>query len=262
MRHTYRYKNNFDYWTERWSDLDVDNVMSNKDVYPLKFAEKLIPENTLNSILEAGCGNGRILKYYHDKGYDIHGIDFIEEAISKLRQSDDSLKVDKMSIFDTQFESNKFEYILAFGLFHNFEDKTINALIETNRILSPTGKLCASFRADNLQNKIIDFLYLKRYKGKKSKMHYHKTNFTKSDIKVLMNMADFNVLEIESAVNMSFLFKFKFFRTKRQFEFDENVGRSQGYKLNKLGSIVNKILLFFLRDQFCNVYVVYAGKNL
>ena len=88
MRHTYRYKNNFQYWTDRWEDLEVDSVMSNKDIYPLKYSENLINNDKHNSILEAGCGNGRLLKYYHNNGYDIFGIDFIDSAVKKLKKSD------------------------------------------------------------------------------------------------------------------------------------------------------------------------------
>ena len=77
--------------------------MSNKDIYPLKYSEKLVNNDKEGTILEAGCGNGRLLKYYHNKGYDIHGIDFIDSAVKKLKKSDNSLKVDKMSIFNTSF---------------------------------------------------------------------------------------------------------------------------------------------------------------
>ena len=260
MRHTYRYKNNFQYWTDRWEDLEVDSVMSNKDIYPLKYSENLINNDKHNSILEAGCGNGRLLKYYHNNGYDIFGIDFIDSAVKKLKKSDNSLKVEKMSIFNTNFSDNKFKFILAFGLYHNFKDDILNALIETNRILSNSGVLCASFRADNIQNKIIDYLYEKRYKGDRKEKFYHKSNFKKSDLKKIFKASNFKIIEIKKAVNMSFLYKMRLFRASKQNNFNENIGRNQGYSLNKLGEIINAILLFISTNQFCNVYVVYASK--
>ena len=260
MRHTYRYKNNFQYWTDRWEDLEVDSVMSNKDIYPLKYSENLINNDKHNSILEAGCGNGRLLKYYHNNGYDIFGIDFIDSAVKKLKKSDNSLKVEKMSIFNTNFSDNKFKFILAFGLYHNFKDDILNALIETNRILSNSGVLCASFRADNIQNKIIDYLYEKRYKGDRKEKFYHKSNFKKSDLKKMFKASNFKIIEIKKAVNMSFLYKMRLFRASKQNNFNENIGRNQGYSLNKLGEIINAILLFISTNQFCNVYVVYASK--
>ena len=260
MRHTYRYKNNFQYWTDRWENLEVDKVMSNKDIYPLKYSEKLVNNDKEGTILEAGCGNGRLLKYYHNKGYDIHGIDFIDSAVKKLKKSDNSLKVDKMSIFNTSFKKNKFKYIMAFGLYHNFRDDTLIALKETNRILSDSGVLCASFRADNIQNKIIDDLYEKRYEGDKKEKYYHKSNFKISDLKKIFGLSNFRIIDIKKAVNMSFLYKIKLFRASKQNNFNENIGRNQGYNLNKLGQLINTILLFISKNQFCNVSVVYAQK--
>jgi len=260
MRHTYRFENNFEYWTNRWKNLEVDDIMSNNNVYPLKYSEKLINNDRNGSILEAGCGNGRLLKYYHNKKYDIYGIDFIESAVRKLKKSDSSLKVQKMSIFNTKFKNNKFKYIMAFGLYHNFKDDTILALNETNRILSDSGILCASFRADNIQNMIIDNLYEKRFIGNKTKKFYHKSNFTKKDIYDIFKKSNFKINKIENAVNMSFLYKIKLFRSSNQNNFDENISRNKGYRLNKIGRIINKLLLLISRNQFCNVYVVYASK--
>ena len=260
MRHTYRYKNNFQYWTDRWENLEVDKVMSNKYVYPLRYAEKLVKNYKEGAILEAGCGNGRLLKYYHNKGYNIYGIDFIASAVRKLKESDNSLKVEKMSIFKTNFEKNKFKYIMAFGLYHNFKNDTLMALNETNRILSKAGMLCASFRADNIQNRVIDYLYEKRYKGDKKEKYYHKSNFKINDLNKMFRSSNFKIIEIKKTVNMSFLYKIKFFRANKQNNFNENVGRNQGYNLNKLGKLINTFLLFISKNQFCNVYVVYAQK--
>ena len=77
MRITYRFKNNKDYWSDRWENISIDSSMENLNVYPLKFSEAVI-KNKDGFILEAGCGAGRILNYYHSKGYKIKGIDFIK----------------------------------------------------------------------------------------------------------------------------------------------------------------------------------------
>ena len=70
MRITYRDKNNKTYWTDRWTDIDSDEPMQNHDKYPLKFSLLTVKEKN-KLILEAGCGAGRILRYYHNKGYKI-----------------------------------------------------------------------------------------------------------------------------------------------------------------------------------------------
>ena len=87
MRITYRNTKNKDYWNNRWGDIPVDEPMDNIDTYPLKFSEMCIKNND-EQILEAGCGNGSILRYYHNRGYKITGFDFIEVAIDKLKKID------------------------------------------------------------------------------------------------------------------------------------------------------------------------------
>ena len=84
MRITYRDKNNKSYWTKRWIDIDADEPMKNENKYPLKYS-KLIVKNKEKLILEAGCGAGRILRYYHNNNYRIIGIDFVKEVIDKFR---------------------------------------------------------------------------------------------------------------------------------------------------------------------------------
>ena len=76
----------------------------------------------------------------------------------------------------------------------------------------------------------------------------------------MFKASNFKIIEIKKAVNMSFLYKMRLFRASKQNNFNENIGRNQGYSLNKLGEIINAILLFISTNQFCNVYVVYASK--
>ena len=40
MRITYRDKNNHDYWTKRWTDIESDEPMVNDYKYPLKSSRK------------------------------------------------------------------------------------------------------------------------------------------------------------------------------------------------------------------------------
>ena len=59
--------------------------MINESYYPLKYSNMLINDKS-SVILEAGCGVGRVLRYYHNRNFKIIGIDFIEEAIQKLKR--------------------------------------------------------------------------------------------------------------------------------------------------------------------------------
>ena len=130
MRKTFRKQNNKDYWDKRWSDIPADNPMTNTQVYPLKYALKTIKDEE-GKILEAGTGAGRVQRYYHDRGMDILGFDFIEVAIEKLKAIDPTLKADVGDITNLKYENESFKYILAFGLYHNLEHGLEKAIDET-----------------------------------------------------------------------------------------------------------------------------------
>ena len=260
MRYTYRSKKNHDYWSERWVNLPVDSEMSNELIYPLKNSIGTIKGDKKGKILEAGCGNGRILRYFHNKGYNIHGIDFIENAIDKLKKADQSLLVSTQSILNTDFKDNEFKYILAFGLYHNFRNELLPALAETSRILKKNGILCASFRADNMQNLILDIVMEKRQhlKLNESNKYFHKANFTIRDLTLLFSKTNFEIISVDKEFNMPFLFKFKIFRHLKQKSFNEKSGRNEGYKLNLIGDLIFRSLKFIFPSQFCSLYVVNA----
>ena len=58
---------------------------------------------------------------------------------------------------------------MAFGLYHNLEFGLDSSIKETFRVLEPGGSVCASFRADNIQTKIVDWLTEKKRIEKKKR---------------------------------------------------------------------------------------------
>ena len=214
-------------------------------------------------ILEAGCGAGRILRYYHERGYDIVGIDFIDIAVSKLKDIDPTLKVEVGDIAGLRFADGSFKYVLAFGLYHNLEFDLGRAISETYRILEHDGLVCASFRADNIQTRLTDWLAdrgaAKRY-GRSRPLVFHKMNLTRSEYEQLFMRAGFVIDFIGPVENMPILYKFALFRATTHKVFDENKARSEGYRLSWIGQRLQKLLMRFFPDQFCNIYVLIARK--
>jgi len=254
--------NNKDYWEKRWDDIPADQPMENSQVYPLKYSEQTIKDRE-GKILEAGCGAGRILRYYHNQEVDIIGMDFIEVAIEKLNQIDSTLKVEVGDITNLRFGDKSFKYILAFGLYHNLEHGLDQAIQETYRVLESGGSVCASFRADNIQTKLTDWLTESRTSsavGKGGKA-FHKMNFTRSEFKQAFESVGFNIDSIAPVENMPILYKFSFFRASNHKQFDENIARAEGYRLSWIGQWLQSFLMRFFPDQFCNIYVLIAHKN-
>jgi SAM-dependent methyltransferase len=262
MRITYRWSDNNQYWTKRWDDIPADHPMENIDVYPLKYAE-LTLVSAQGKILEAGCGAGRVLRYYADKGRDIIGIDFIKGAIDKLKEKDGTLKVEVGDISRLRFADAFFDYVLAFGLYHNLENNLEAAIKETFRVLRPGGKVCASHRADNIQTLLTDWLYARsaRKRGITAPPDkFHKRNLKEKEFVELFSRAGFLVERVYPVENMPFFYKFGFFRDKRHKTFDENLGRKEGYRLSALGRALQKTLICLFPKQFCNIFVLIARK--
>lgn len=260
MRKTYRFSNTRDYWTKRWADIPADSPMENVSAYPLKYAMKTVTDRN-GRILEAGCGAGRILRYFHDRGYDIVGIDFIDVAISKLAAADPGLKVEVGDITNLQFADGEFDYVLAFGLYHNIEDDLDRAVSETHRVLKPGGAVCASFRADNVQTRLTDWLADRRRSVKDNAARaFHKINLTRSEFEDLFTKAGFRIEYVAPVENMPILYKFRFFRADAHKTFDENRARAEGYRLSWLGGLLQGLMMRFAPDQFCNIYVLIARK--
>jgi ubiquinone/menaquinone biosynthesis C-methylase UbiE len=262
MRITYRNHDIKDYWTSRWNDIPSDQSMTNDQIYPLKYAKQIIQDKN-GKILEAGCGAGRILRYFHNQNNDIFGIDFIESAITKLKKVDSTLKVEVGNITNLSFKNESFKYILAFGLYHNLEHGLDKSIEETYRVLEPGGSVCASFRADNIQTKIVDWLTERKrkiYKDNKL-LKFHKMNLTAKEFRKLFEKAKFKVDSIEPVENMPILYKFSSFRASNHKVFDENLARTEGYQLQWFGKICQYILMKFFPNQFCNIYVLIAHKK-
>lgn len=263
VRITYRNTNNKDYWAKRWDDITADAPMENINAYPLKYAQMAIKDDKNGKILEAGCGAGRILRYYHERKYDILGFDFIDIAINKLEVIDPTLKVEVGDITKLRFDNNYFKYILAFGLYHNLEHGLDNAIAESHRVLEVGGLICASFRADNIQTKLTDWFTDKNNKSKDNNYQtrsFHKMNLTRNEYELLFTRAGFAINFVGPVENMPILYKFKFFRAPEHKKFDENKARKEGYRLSWFGQKLQSSLMHFFPDQFCNIYVIIARK--
>lgn len=236
--------------------------MENPSVYPLKYAQLAVKDND-GKILEAGCGAGRILRYYHDRGFDITGIDFIAAVIDKLKQADSSLQAEVGDIENLRFADQSFKYVLAFGLFHNLEHGLDKAVSETYRVLEQGGSVCASFRADNIQTRLTDWLADRRAvkRGQKGETRYfHKANLTRSEFEQLFVRAGFVTDSVYRVENMPILYKFPLFRSATHKRFDETRARAEGYRLSWLGQCLQNFLMRFFPEQFCNIYVLIARK--
>lgn len=267
MKKIFRFTHNSDYWDNRWNNSGIDESTFKKlDFYPIKQSEKILQNYSINeSILELGCGAGRIFLHYKNKNYNIKGIEYSKIAVKNIQKILKNKKdVLQGNVLNLPYEDNSFNYILAFGLFHNLEKfKDIQkAFTESARVLKSDGKLLFSVRFDSLENNIVERIMQNRNQDK-SFNKFHRWHFDLDSTKYMLDKAGLKIKEIEYSRNVSFLFKYEFFRAKemKRSNFNESSARTQGFKLNKFGEKLDSFLHSFFPKQFSNLLILSVEKN-
>lgn len=258
MRITLRHQDIRQYWDERWTAVPVDAPQVNLDAYPAKYAEVVVRSG--GRVLEAGCGAGRLLRHYAGKGVDIIGMDFVERVVTRLKEVDPSLRVEAGDIRTLRFPDRFFRSVLAFGLYHNLHTDLDVAITETYRVLEPGGRVCASFRADNVQTRISDWLGERKAPRSNAPRMFHKMNLTRFELDEAFARSGFTVDEIIPVENMPLLYKFRVFRAPAHKDFNESLGRREGYRLSVFAGAIQRALVRLFPNQFCNVYVLIGTR--
>lgn len=262
MKKIFRDIDNKDYWDLRWRNNGVDERGGgvNLCMYPFKYIQPILFSGA--DILEAGCGAGRVYFYYSKLGYNIRGIDYSGIAINNILSVNPNAKVSKQSILNLSFKDSSFDIVLAFGLFHNFENENdlVRSFEEAKRVLRKDGILMLSVRYDSLENRLIEKIIKKRSFREFDK--FHKMHFELEDIKRLLG-DNMSIVSVHYARNVSFLFKFNFFRAKelKDKNFVEKNARSKGFKLNWLGEAIDIFLHLCFPRYFSNLLIIEAKKH-
>jgi len=100
------------------------------------FISKFLPkkENSTYSSLDFGCGNGIHSTYLASKGYEVHGVDIIPEAIEQAKinntQYKDNFNIIKNNNLIAQFKYKKFDLILANQSLYYLDDIELRKIIK------------------------------------------------------------------------------------------------------------------------------------
>ena len=258
MRISYRaHGGALDYWQRRWDGVAVDSGNINPRRYPGLYAERTINAKRPDGpVLEAGCGAGRVLRHYHERGTAIVGLDFIASVLASIKGEDPTIPLAAGDITKLPFPDGSFSAVLAFGLYHGLETHLEEAMADTRRILKPGGLLCASMRLDNLQNRVTDNMAERAMAA--GPRQFHKLNLTSGEFKALVGGAGFEVVSIDYVENMSFLYKFAILRHASQRVFQESVARGAGYRFNLAGTILQRAAMAMAPAQMANLAVITA----
>ncbi len=99
------------------------------------------------SVLDVGCGVGRVASQLHERSFDVTGIDLSEPLVETAQELFPEIDFRTADIRATEFDSQSFDYIVFsfFGLDYLLPKASrVEALREMHRLLKPSGILVFS----------------------------------------------------------------------------------------------------------------------
>jgi SAM-dependent methyltransferase len=108
------------------------------------FATKLAPNSGL--LCDLGCGPGQVARFFHDRGYQIIGVDLSAGMLREARKFHPGLRFAKANMKKLPFKDGELAGIVGFlSLCHIPRWEVHSVLAELGRVLRPSGLLLISF---------------------------------------------------------------------------------------------------------------------
>lgn len=96
-----------------------------------------------DSVLDIGCGNGRLYQLFANLSISFTGIDISENLIAIAKERYPQCHFEVVDMVDLPFENEKFDVIFSLVAFHHLPTKEtqLEGLEEMKRVLKPQGKI-------------------------------------------------------------------------------------------------------------------------
>lgn len=149
--------------------MNIKNLNENIEGIDIYLIDQIIKERYQpgEKILDAGCGNGRNLKWFYKNDFKIYGTDINSERIKKCQEfyPNQKMNFSKASIEENNFDTNCFDHVVCNAVLHFAKDLSqyLKMFEELFRILKPQGSLfiriASNFGIENQVKLIGDGVY-------------------------------------------------------------------------------------------------------
>ncbi|MGC9328071.1 MAG: class I SAM-dependent methyltransferase [Candidatus Hinthialibacter sp.] len=134
----------------------------------IRLIEKYADISSCSSLLDWGCGSGRITGFFiqHSKIPDIYGCDIDAEAIQWAQEHFPQGRFTTIPLLPpTKYYNNQFDIIISFSVLTHLDRETQNAwLREMQRILKPGGLLLATVHGVKAAEVLLSKQEFKKFK--------------------------------------------------------------------------------------------------
>lgn len=140
-----------------WSTVEPENIMAGLCL-PGEELTTLLPTGL--TVLDVGCGTGKVSEYLNGMGYVVTGIDINKKALEENRELHSGVKYIEADITERlPFENETFDAIVVPYVFVSIIDKTKQeaAAVELTRMLKTQGLLwvCEATRSEDYNDRYI-----------------------------------------------------------------------------------------------------------
>ena len=159
---------------------------------------QIVPNKNMFKILDAGCGEGHLIKKLNDKHNknEYYGIDILDIPLNKAKKRCPYAKLKKMDLRETSFNDEFFDIIICSETLEHVPEVEI-AIKELKRILKKDGYLIITFPNETLWT-VARFLLGRR----PIRVPDHVNSFNPKKISSLTKM------RLISVINLPFKFPF------------------------------------------------------
>jgi len=195
---------------------DYNNIFasfseSRRELWPeLKELEKYAEDS--KTVLDVGCGNGRLLELFRDKKINYFGVDISEKLIEKAKEKYGN-KFRVADILSLPFSDNYFDSVWSIAVLHHIPSRELRlkAVNEARRVLKEGGRLimtCWNLYQPRYLKLLFKFLLRKVFWGSKldigdafvpwknTKIDRYYHAFTRNELKKLFESAGLKVEEL------------------------------------------------------------------
>lgn len=102
--------------------------------------ENIARRNKLKTVLDVGCGTGRLIQYLTKAEFEVAGCDIAKAAVKTARSLNPGLKIVQASATKLPFDNNSFDFVCAISLIEHLTAAEVDLFLsETRRVLTPFG---------------------------------------------------------------------------------------------------------------------------